>query len=118
MSNQTDLAERIGSAWQQHREGRSESAISEFETILRQNPDDIDANYGIGLAQRAAGRADAAIQSFQTALQLVNKAKTVEDNSRSSEQIESNIKTPEDDRLQMLTRMIQQRITETQIVKS
>src|SRR5262245_52946250 len=112
MSNQNSTAERVGQAWNHHREGRNDASIAEFEAILKQNPSDIDATYGLGLAQRAAGRNQEAVESFQRALQLVEQAKTAYQSSRTASQTESNVKTPEDDRFQMLSRMVQQRLTE------
>jgi len=112
MSNQNNNAERVGQAWNHHREGRNDASIAEFEAILKQNPSDIDATYGLGLAQRAAGRSQAAVESFQRALKLVEQAKDAYQATRSSSQSESNVKTPEDDRFQMLSRMVQQRLSE------
>ncbi len=112
MANQNSNAERIGQAWNHHREGRNDASIAEFEAILKQNPSDIDANYGLGLAQRVAGRKEAAIESFQRAYQLVEQAKGAYQSTRTSAQNETNVKTPEDDRFQMLSRMVKQRLTE------
>jgi tetratricopeptide (TPR) repeat protein len=111
MSNQNNTAERVAQAWNHHREGRNDASIAEFEAILKQNPSDVDATYGLGLAQRAAGRHDAAVETFQRALQLVNKAKENYSATR-TDSLESNIKTPEDDRLTMLGRMVSQRLSE------
>lgn len=112
MSNQNTNAERVGVAWNHHREGRNDASIAEFEAILKQNPSDIDATYGLGLAQRAAGRSQAAVESFQRALKLVEQAKEAYQSARMASQAETNVKTPEDDRFQMLSRMVQQRLTE------
>lgn len=112
MANQNSNTERVGQAWNHHREGRNDASIAEFEAILKQNPSDIDATYGLGLAQRVAGRKQAAIESFQRAYQLVEQAKVVYQATRTSAQNENNVKTPEDDRFQMLSRMVQQRLAE------
>lgn len=112
MSNQNSNTERVGQAWNHHREGRNDASIAEFEAILKQNPSDVDANYGLGLAQRAAGRKQAAVESFQRALKLVEQAKEAYQSTRSGSQAENNVKTPEDDRFQMLNRMVQQRLAE------
>ena len=58
MGNET-IASQVGRAWRYQREGQADSAVKEFEKILRQDPDDIDANYGMGLAQRSAGHPQA-----------------------------------------------------------
>lgn len=111
MSNQNNVAERVGQAWHHHREGRNDAAIAEFQTILKQNPSDIDANYGLGLAQKQAGHNEAARASFQTTLRLVEEARVAYSAAR-GEHGDSNIKTPEDDRFQMLSRMVSQRLSE------
>lgn len=84
-------------AWANHREGRNEAAIGEFERVLRDNPNDIDANFGIGLTQRAMGQYDKAIASFEKAKALVTKA------------LEND---PGADRWEMLQRICDQRIAE------
>jgi Flp pilus assembly protein TadD len=111
MSNQNSVTEHVGQAWGHHREGRNEAAVAEFQNILSQNPNDVDANYGLGLAQKAAGDVEAARTSFQTALRLVEEARETYAAAR-QEQGDSNIKTPEDDRFQMLNRMVRQRLSE------
>ena len=111
MSSQNNVAERIGQAWHHHREGRNDAAIAEFETILRQNPNDVDANYGLGLAHKAIGRIESARTAFQNALRLVEKANEDYTAAR-NEPSDNNVKTPEDDRFAMLNRMVRQRLAE------
>lgn len=111
-TNHSNLAERIADAWHQHRQGQDDAAIKAFEAIVKSNPDDIDANYGLGLAQKAAGQQAAAIATFQRTLQMVQDARQTYTTSRNQEHHEDNIKTPEDDRFQMLYRMVNQRLTE------
>jgi tetratricopeptide (TPR) repeat protein len=118
MSNKSSTSERVGQAWHQHREGRSEAAINEFATILRLSPDDIDAHYGMGLAQRAAGRHQDAIETFEKALGLIEQAKTAYEATRQADAEDSNVKTPEDDRFMMLSRMVRQRLSEMRSVNS
>lgn len=114
MSAQSNpIEERIGSAWQNHREGRNDAAISAFEEILRKDPDNIDANYGIGLALKADGQMDKALTAFEKALSLTEDARTTYEKSRAQEHPDDNVKTPEDDRFMMLNRMIKQRIEES-----
>jgi len=117
MGNESIVAQ-IGRAWRYQREGNADTAIKEFERILRQEPDNIDANYGMGLAQRAAGHQQAAIEHFQHALDIVDKNDTAGRNAREAaandfqtERIKPN--TAEDDRYMMLTRMLKQRLAET-----
>ncbi len=111
MSNQNNVAERVGQAWHHHREGRNDAAIAEFETILRQDPNDIDANYGLGLAHKAIGRAESARTAFQNALSLIERANVAYTATR-NEPSDNNVKTPEDDRFAMLNRMVKQRLAE------
>ena len=118
MTDQTEVAEKIGDAWGEYREGRLDAAMDAFETILRQYPDNIDAMYGLGLAQRTAGRIDDAVNSFEQALQHINRATVALDAAREPEQLEAAIKTPEDDRFHMLNRMVKQRLAEMQVVKN
>lgn len=68
-----EAAIRIGEAWRMHCEGRNEDAIIEFERILREFGDNVDAHYGLGLAQRATGRLAAAKATFEQTLILVDK---------------------------------------------
>lgn len=117
MSNES-IAMRIGRAWRHQREGNADAAIQEFEKILQQEPDNIDANYGMGLSQRAAGQPQAATEYFQHALEIVDKNDTAGRNAREAaandfqtERIKPN--TAEDDRYMMLTRMLKQRLAET-----
>jgi tetratricopeptide (TPR) repeat protein len=102
----TSLAQQVGRAWRFYREGKADTAITEFERILQKNIDDIDAHYGIGLAQKATGRKADALQSFQKANELVGVA--IEKQPKR----EGNIPSPADDRLMMLQRMIGQRLSE------
>lgn len=116
MSND-NIAAQIGRAWRYQREGNADTAIKEFEKILRQDPDNIDANYGMGLAQRTAGQTQAAVEYFQRALEIVNEndsagrnAREIAANDFQTERIKPN--TAEDDRYMMLTRMLKQRLSE------
>jgi tetratricopeptide (TPR) repeat protein len=116
MSNE-NIAAQIGHAWRYEREGNPDSAIKEFEKILQQEPDNIDANYGMGLAQRTAGHQQAAIEYFQHALEIVDQRDSAGRNAReaAANDLEGRIKpnTAEDDRYMMLTRMLKQRLAET-----
>jgi tetratricopeptide (TPR) repeat protein len=118
MSNDTN-ASQIGRAWSFLRQGQPDTAIKEFEKILQNEPDNIDANYGMGLAQRAKENYQAAIKHFQHGLQIVDQndsagriAREAAANDFQTERIKPN--TAEDDRYMMLTRMLKQRLAETQ----
>jgi Tfp pilus assembly protein PilF len=101
-----NMAADIGRAWRYQREGKSDAAIGEFERILKQDPNNIDANYGMGLAQRSMGKQENATQYFQRALELVQEG-AKERNHTPGER-----NAPEDDRLMMLERMLNQRLSE------
>jgi tetratricopeptide (TPR) repeat protein len=92
-----ELAAKLGSAWAHHRRGGHDDAITEFRNILKESPDNQDALYGLALAQRAVGQSNEAISSLRTALEHV---------SRSLDE------HPGEDRFEMLTRMLKQRIAE------
>lgn len=98
-TNQTDSVSALARAWANHRDGRNEAAVTEFDRILRDAPNDIDANYGLGLVQRSLGRYEQAIASFEKAKSLVAKSLEAE---------------PGVDRWEMLLRQCDQRISEVQ----
>lgn len=66
------IDKKIGSAWKSHRQGFQDQAITEFREILHQDPNHLDALYGLGLAQKASGDGDAAHQTFNKLQQLLN----------------------------------------------
>ncbi len=114
-----DLAAQVGTAWGHQRDGDPTTAIQEFEKILKQDSNNIDALYGLGLAQRAAGQKDAAIQSFQRSLDLVLEYTTKrEEEDAKSTSARRTPNTSEDDRYMMLRRMLLQRIDETKPASS
>ena len=114
MADQDNVRERISKAWHHHREGRASDAMKEFQTIVQQFPKDIDANYGLGLAQKNSGDVDGAIKSFKNALELIVQSKQSYEASHEQSQDPDHIKTPEEDRFMMLTRMVKQRLSELQ----
>jgi len=97
MAVDKDYAMQLGRAWAQHRENNNLAAITEFNAILKQSAENIDALYGLGLALRAQGQREDAISNFRSALQLVENALVLE---------------PGKDRFEMMHRMISQRLTE------
>ncbi|HEX2906641.1 MAG TPA: hypothetical protein VHO69_07270 [Phototrophicaceae bacterium] len=107
MSNDS-IAAQIGQAWRYQREDKAEAAIAEYERILRQDPENVDASYGMGLAQRTAGKYEVATKYFQQTLKLVEAA--IVARRGTTEIFVAN--TPEDDRLMILTRMVKQRLAE------
>src|SRR5690606_34569505 len=116
MSVQSSTSEKVGQAWRQYREGRTDAAMKEFEAILRQNPEDIDASYGLGLTQKASGQVDRASKTCSDILKLINVVKDQYETSRQVNLEDSNVKTPEDDRFMMLDRMVRRRLEEIKTV--
>jgi tetratricopeptide (TPR) repeat protein len=112
MASQSNVSELISRAWNLQREGKASAAVTEFQKIVQQHPKDIDAAYGLGLAQKASGQVEDAIRTFTVALGLINDSKQTYESSRVRNSEQDNIKTPEDDRFQMLSRMVNQRLTE------
>ncbi len=113
-----EVAARIGEAWRMHREGRNEDAIVEFERILKENADNVDAHYGLGLAQRATGRQAAAKSTFEQALILVDKAEAARRTHAAAEGRHDDTVGWNDERdvsfdhFLMMKRMIGQRLSE------
>lgn len=106
-----DATTLISQAWRYQREGRASAAVAEYERILKQDANNIDALYGMGLAQRDDHQKGKATEYFQRALELVESAAAARRPvSSGDERITNN--TPEDDRYMMLSRMIRQRLIE------
>ncbi|MBZ0299807.1 MAG: tetratricopeptide repeat protein [Anaerolineae bacterium] len=112
MATQSPVSDLLSRAWNYQRDGRSDAAITEFQKIIQQYPKDIDANYGLALAQKAVGQKEAAVATFRVALDLIDQSKQAYEASRERTADTDNIKTPEDDRFQMLDRMVKQRLAE------
>ena len=102
MYNTEKLDSPLGRAWAYHRDGRNDAAIAEFDRILKDAPNDVDAHFGLALVQRSLGRHDQAIQTLQKVKQLIERA--LQDQ-------------PGEDRWEMLARMCDQRIAEVQTQK-
>ncbi len=114
MASQSNVSDLVSRAWNLQREGRSSAAVTEFQKVVQQHPKDIDANYGLGMAQKASGQVEDAIRTFKIALELIEDNKNTYETSRVRNPEQENIKTPEDDRFQMLSRMVNQRLSELQ----
>jgi tetratricopeptide (TPR) repeat protein len=112
MASQNNVSELVTQAWNHQREGRAAAAVSEFEKLVKQHPQDVDVNYGLGLSQKAAGQTAAAISTFRHTLEIIGDSMKIENANRSVEL--ENVKTPEDDRLMMLQRMVKQRLAEAE----
>lgn len=83
-------------AWQDHVDGNHEAAVKRFTEITTASPNDIDAQYGLGLALRGAGQYDSAIDTFNKVSELLNAL---------------DIKTEDqENHFQMMSRMVAQQI--------
>jgi cytochrome c-type biogenesis protein CcmH/NrfG len=102
---------QISKAWSTHQSGNAKSAINEFEQILKQDQNNVDAMYGLGLAQRKAGDHAQAHNSFESALKLVEEAinKRLTALGTDSAMSRSSV---ENDRNLILQRMLKQRLAE------
>lgn len=86
----------LGRAWHSHIAGRDDSAVTEFEKLVEQSPEDKDVLYGLGLAYRGANQAAQAVEVF-TKLQDLLAAEEAENED-------------EFNRLEMLRRMVKQQL--------
>lgn len=108
----------LGHAWKHYRQGEANTAIAEFEQILKSENRNVDALYGIGLAQRAAGQLEAALKSFESALQIVKSTSEEQQKARREAYgdklaTQNDPTSKEDDRFMMLGKMLSQRVEET-----
>ena len=69
--NQQDFDARIGVAWEALQAGDHQAAIAEFEQLVAENPEHIDAQWGLGLAYRHAGDFANARRAFEKVKALV-----------------------------------------------
>ncbi|MEO1162424.1 MAG: tetratricopeptide repeat protein [Chloroflexota bacterium] len=102
--------ERVGEAWQMHRNGNNAGAIEIFEDVIRSYPEDLDALYGLGLARRSNGNDTGATDAFSKALTITKERLAELDGGKDVTQ--NLLDSEEDDRLLMLRRMISQRLEE------
>ncbi len=87
----------LGQAWRSHAVGRDDAAVNEFKKIADESPDDMDVLYGLALSQKGAGQRDEALANFKRVLELIHASEVEGDTA--------------DDRVAMLTRMVQQQIS-------
>jgi Flp pilus assembly protein TadD len=106
----SDAEQNVTQAWDHLREGRTDQALSAFETTLRSHPEDVDAHYGLGLTQQRLKHRDDAVETFSKALALLAEQQKLV--IRNEAQTRDNMRTPEEDRYMMLSRMVQQRLDE------
>lgn len=111
MSSNPSNTANVSHAWRHQREHQASAAVPEFEQILKQDTNNIDALYGYGLALRDTGNTQGAITNFQKCLELVEAAAAARRPAKNEEEHRV-ANTPEDDRYMMLTRMLKQRLSE------
>ena len=70
--NQQDFDARVGVAWEVLQAGDHRAAIAEFEQLVAEDPDHIDAQWGLGLAYRHAGDFENALRVFERVKALVD----------------------------------------------
>lgn len=109
------LEEQVGAAWANARVDRYNDAVRDFENIVKSNPNDVDALYGLGLALRKVGRKDEAISMFEKAHKLAQELITSEAEGQEPVAMsEDKLHVQgQNTRFLMLSRMLQQRIAET-----
>jgi len=94
---QTEIAAALSRAWGLHLKKQHSESVQAFTDILKRNSDQLDALYGLGLAQRKAGQLAEALATFQKLQQHIAAELTA---------------NPGNDRFEMLTRIVQQRLAE------
>jgi lipopolysaccharide biosynthesis regulator YciM len=94
--NQKNLDAKIAEAWKAHYARQHQVAVEKFQALVAEAPDNIDANWGLGLSYRGIGDKENALQVFQKVKALV------------AEQLESD--SEERERYFMLSRMVTQQI--------
>jgi Flp pilus assembly protein TadD len=93
---QPEIDTQIAEAWKAHYAGQNDVAIQRFQVLLQQTPNNVDANWGLGLAYRSMGDRENALEAFGKAQALIGEALEAD---------------PEDyERLFMLKRMVNQQI--------
>lgn len=106
----SDAEQKVTEAWNHLREGRADQALSAFETTVRSFPEDVDAYYGLGITQQQLKHRDDATETFNKTLELITIQQ--KDVVVSEDQGSDYVRTPEEDRFLMLTRMVKQRLQE------
>jgi tetratricopeptide (TPR) repeat protein len=66
-----NLDAKIEAAWQAHRQGQNDAAVEEFQHILAEAPDHIDAYWGLGLSYRDLGNQSGAVDAFNKVKELI-----------------------------------------------
>jgi Flp pilus assembly protein TadD len=94
--NQKEIDAKIAEAWKAHYARQHQAAVEVFRQVVAEAPDNIDANWGLGLSYRGTGDKENALRVFQKVKELV--AAHMESDSEGRE------------RYIMLSRMVTQQI--------
>jgi len=73
MNNQQDMDAKIGQAWKAHYDGDDASAVEMFLQLVEEDPNNIDALWGLGLSYRDLDDLENAVQAFQRVKELVTR---------------------------------------------
>ena len=92
------ITEQVKQAWKDHYQHRNEEALAAFENVVAQDPEHIDAQYGLALTLAVLGQSTRAAEVFKHVAQLVDA------------QIRQQPAGDEDARYRMLARMINQQL--------
>ena len=98
INSASSISDKLKEAWRDHYQHRNEEALAAFEKVVAQDPEHIDAQYGLALTLAALGQAARAAEAFNQAAQLIEV------------QIRQQPADDEDARYRMLARMINQQI--------
>jgi len=82
--NQKELDAKIAEAWKAHYARQHQVAVEKFRQLVSEAPDNIDANWGLGLSYRSIGDKENALQVFLKVKELVatQLARDLEDRER------------------------------------
>lgn len=102
--NQKTIDTQIAEAWKAHYARQHEAAVEKFRQVVAEVPDNIDANWGLGLAYRSTGEREKALEVFQKVKELIAAQMTTDSEDR--------------ERYVMLSRMVTQQIEQMANFKS
>ncbi|MBI5927848.1 MAG: tetratricopeptide repeat protein [Chloroflexi bacterium] len=73
------IKKQIGDAWRAHRQGQHDTALNIFRQVLKQEADNVDALYGLGLVQKTSGDNTHARETFSRLQDLLKELQAQED---------------------------------------
>jgi len=69
--NQKTVDAQIAEAWKDHYARQHQAALEKFRQVVAEAPDNIDANWGLGLSYRSIGDKVKALEVFQKVKELI-----------------------------------------------